>query len=158
MRCPVQNGSPDILLDYCARRLSPEAASILVQHMALCLDCRRVAEAQEAVWSALDNWKPAPISDDFDERLYARITADERRSFWRRVFGDRLSWKPALPLAAGCVAMALAVMVSIPGQGPLASPVEEVRVESIEPEQLERAVEDMDMLRQFSTTGQVQTL
>jgi hypothetical protein len=158
MRCPVQNGNPDILLDYCARRLSPEAGAILVQHMAVCVDCRRVAEAQEAVWSAMDSWKPAPISDDFDERLYARITADERRSFWRRVFGDRLSWKPALPLAAGCAAMALAVFVSIPGQRPLPSHVQEVRVESIEPEQLERAVEDMDMLRQFSTPAQIQKL
>ena len=158
MHCPVQNGNPDILLDYCARRLPLATASILAQHMAVCSDCRRVADAQEAVWSAMDNWKPQPVSEDFDERLYARIAADERRSFWRRVFGDRLSWKPALPVAAGCAAMALAVLISVPGQGPLPSSVQEVRVESIEPEQLERAVEDMDMLRQFSTASQVQKL
>ena len=158
MRCPVQNGNPDILLDYCARRLPAEAAAILSQHMAVCPDCRRVAEAQEAVWSALDCWQPESISADFDDRLYARISAEERRTFWRRIFGDRFSWKPTLPLAAGCAAMALAVIVSIPGSAPVPTPVQEVRVEAIEPEQLERAVEDMEMLRQFSTPGQVQTL
>ena len=103
-------------------------------------------------------WQPESISADFDERLYARITAEERRTFWSRIFGDRLSWKPALPLAAGCATMLLAVIVSIPGPAPVPTPVQEVRVEAIEPEQLERAVEDMEMLRQFSTPGQVQTL
>lgn len=158
MRCPVQQGNPDILLDYCARRLSPGASAVLVQHMTSCADCRRIAEAQEALWSALDSWTPAAISDDFDERLYARITAEERRSFWRRLMGDRLSWKPALPIAAGCTAMALAVFITIPDRSPRPATVHEVRMENIELEQIERAVEDMDMLRQFSMSGQLQKL
>jgi hypothetical protein len=54
--------------------------------------------------------------------------------------------------------MALAVIVSLPGPSPVAVPAQEIRMETVEPEQLERAVEDMDMLRQFSTPGHVQTL
>ena len=158
MRCPVQNGNPDILLDFCARRLPPEAEAILSQHMLVCLECRQIAEAQETVWSALDSWKPESISPDFDDRLYARITEEERRTFWSRIFGDRLSWKPALPLAAGCAAMALALIVNMPRHAPVSVQAPEMRVENIDAEQLERAVEDMEMLRQFSSTGQIQTL
>jgi hypothetical protein len=152
MRCPVQNGNPDILLDYCARRLAPEPTSILVQHMAVCADCRRVAEAQQQVWSALDAWEPVPVSEDFDERLYARISSEERRSFWSRILGERLTWKPALSLAGACATLALAVLLNVPDPAPAPLP-ETTRIESLEPEQIERAVEDMDMLRQFSTSG-----
>lgn len=158
MRCPVQDGNPDILLDYCARRLTPEVASILVEHMAVCEDCRRIAEAQEHVWAALDTWKPMPVSEDFDERLYARISAEERRSFWSRLLGDRLSWKPALSLAGACAALVFAVYLNAPAPAPAPLP-ETSRIDAMETEQIERAVEDMDMLRQLSIAGpQTKTL
>ena len=153
MRCPVQNGNPDILLDYCARRLAPETGSILVQHIAACPECRQVAEAQEQVWSALDAWEPMRVSDNFDERLYARITEEERRTFWQRVLGERLSWRPALSLAGACATLAFAVLINVPSPTPEPLP-ETTRIEALETEQIERAVEDMEMLRQFSMASQ----
>jgi hypothetical protein len=153
MRCPVQDGSPEILLDYCARRLPTDSAAILVQHMTRCEDCRRVAEAQERVWTALDEWRALPVSDDFDDRLYARISEEERRTFWARVLGERLTWRPALSVAGVCATLALAVFLNMPDSShlPVAEPP---RMEALETEQIERAVEDMDMLRQFSTPAQ----
>lgn len=147
MRCPVQDGHPDLLLDYCARSLHPDVAAILAHHMSLCGECRKLAEAQEAVWSALDSWKPPRVSEEFDERLYRKIAAAERRTFWHRWFTGGFGWKPAMRVALGCGLLACALLLESP---PAAAPPESSRIEALEPEQVDRAVEDMEMLRQFT--------
>src|SRR5690349_3128736 len=74
MNCPLENtDTAGILLDYCSRKLDAERTLILERHIELCPACREFAENQRAVWSALDSWEAAPVSADFDRRLYARI-------------------------------------------------------------------------------------
>lgn len=158
MLCPIQNsGNPGMLLDYCARRLEPETMAAMRRHMTACPECRGFAEAQEQVWSALDAWDAEPVSRSFDQKLYARISADDRRKFWTRVLGDRFAWKPALSFGAACATLALVVLFrGSDGQPnphrPAVQPT--ARVEALEVEQIDRSIEDLEMLRQFSTAAQ----
>jgi hypothetical protein len=159
MVCPVQNsGNPGILLDYCARRLDSQTMAAMTRHMSACPECRKFAEAQEQVWSALDAWDAAPVSSDFDEKLYARISSYDRRKFWSRVFGEGFSWKPALSFGAALTTVAVAVVLNVPDRHQIApSPAvlqPAAQVETLEPEQIERSIEDFEMLRQFSTPAQ----
>ncbi|MBC8166089.1 MAG: hypothetical protein H7Y20_09480 [Bryobacteraceae bacterium] len=155
MQCPLQNGSPEVLLDYCTRVPSSESLDLLQQqkleqHIHDCVDCKQFVAAQEAVWTGLDDWKPEPISSDFDQRLYARIGAEGRQRFWPRIFGQNHGWRAGVPMAGAFAAAALAVVMIMPGQKKAMAPAAETRVESLEPEQFEQALEDLDMLKQLS--------
>jgi hypothetical protein len=154
MLCPVQDTETStILLDYCARRLDGSTATDLKRHMALCSECREFAAGVETVWSALDAWAAEPIAGDFDSRLLARISEDDRRKFWPRILGVRFSWK--LSIGAACATAAVIFVISSRSSRqssaaqPHNAPVSQT--ESLEPEQIERSVEDLEMLRQFST-------
>ncbi|MDZ4797485.1 MAG: hypothetical protein SGI92_04940 [Bryobacteraceae bacterium] len=152
MNCPVTTGNPQALLDYAARTAAPEQASVLARHMAICPECARFAEAQSQVWSALDAWDAEPVPSDFDERLYARIDAESRRSFWSRILGDSFAWKPAVSFAGALATVAVALVLVVPpnrvDQPSVTSP-DTARAE-LDAEQVERALEDLEMLRQLS--------
>jgi hypothetical protein len=93
----------------------------------------------------LDEWEPEPVSADFDERLYRRIETQEGRSWWRTLFRPVLpfSLRPVVPLAAACLLAVAALLVRTPvGLGTN----EVVRAEPVDIEQVERALEDMEML------------
>jgi len=152
MHCPVQTDNPEVLLDYCSRKLQEDLVSVVEQHIRGCTDCREFAEAQQQIWSALDAWTAEEVSSDFDGRLYARVETRANQGFWARVAGDRFTWKPALPFAAAGATAILAVLLVYPPstiQSP--DPVQpSLRVESLEPEQVERTLEDIEMLRQLT--------
>jgi hypothetical protein len=151
MECPLKTGEgTEVFIAYSARTLPTETEAELRQHLGACASCRRIAEAQEEVWLALDAWTPEPISSTFDEKLYARIACEEQHPWWRRLLGSNLnvnwSWKPAMPVAAACAALLAAFL--------LKSPVPEHRPQaSVQPnidiEQVERALDDIDMLKQL---------
>jgi anti-sigma factor RsiW len=155
MTCPIRNTNPEVLLDYCSRRLDADAMARLEAHMALCPSCRAELASQQALWEALDDWEALPVSREFDARLYARIEEQNQDLFltrwWRRLFaaGSPASWKPAFS-----VAMAMVVVLGI---GLLRAPApvesvlfadggEELRIDAVEVEQAERTLEDLDML------------
>ena len=76
MNCPLETReNAQLLLDYCTRKLEPESVAVLERHIAICDACREFARGQRAVWQALDAWEAAPVSLDFDRRLYHRIEA-----------------------------------------------------------------------------------
>ena len=130
--------------------------AVMVRHMSSCPECRKFADAQAHVWSALDAWNAEPVSLDFDRELYARISAEERATFWARLIGDGLSWKPALSFAAACATVVMLFVLNIPdARTPAVLEPGVTQVEALEPEQIERSVEDLEMLRQFSTPGQI---
>jgi hypothetical protein len=160
MRCPIQNGEQAvILLDYCARKLSADSATVLERHIESCAECGRFAAAQRTLWTSLDVWEAQPVSVDFDDRLYSRIEDRQNQSWLRRLWGDTFERKPVFPFAAACAAAALAMFLNVPATRPVPGPVHErTRVEILEPEQIERAVEDVEMLRQFSIPGGGQSL
>jgi hypothetical protein len=72
-----------------------------------------------------------------------------------------MGWRPALSVGAACAAVAVALLVNTPGDDrPLphqpSTPsvvVDDTRADSMEPEQLERALEDLEMLKQLSPSA-----
>jgi hypothetical protein len=164
VNCPLQNNEgAELVLDYCSQKLDPDRVISFERHISQCADCARVVEAQKSVWDALDCYETLPaISEDFDQKLWARIEKSEARSWWRKLLdGPALgwngvfSWKPAMVTVSACAAV-LAVMVVIrpPAEVPMTNPaagiVEKAKVErTVDIEQLEGSIEDLDMLRQL---------
>ena len=139
----------DLLLSYCARTLDPEAESRLKKHLVECSECRELVKAQQAVWDALGEWEPVEVSPEFDRKLFARIAEEERTPWWSYLLRPVRSFalKPALPLAAACLTLAAALVMRTPGV--IESPVQS-KMEKVDIEQVERTLDDLDMLTQFS--------
>jgi anti-sigma factor RsiW len=148
MNCPLNTPeTADQLLDYCARKLSPDAAAVLERHMSICPECRKFAADQRAVWSALDAWEAQPVPVDFDRRLYQRI---ESQVSWRdRFLRPLLAYRGLPAAAAACLLLAVGVYVERPGRPtPPARP--DVAVADVQPEQVVKALDTMEMLSEFN--------
>ncbi|HTM47858.1 MAG TPA: hypothetical protein VL285_04220 [Bryobacteraceae bacterium] len=152
MNCPIETQeNAEFLLSYSARRLNPESTRILEAHMEICPACREFRDGQRALWEALDQWEARPVSPDFDRRLYRRIEEQEQMGWRARVFGPLrpMFLRPALPLAAmACLVLVAGFIIDEPGK--LLSPARETQPVVRELEQVERTLDDMDMLRQFN--------
>ena len=149
MNCPMEarQGS-ELLLEYTAGRLEPRAATALEAHMESCARCREFAQSQEMVWQALEAWEVEPVSMDFDRRLFARIE-QARVSWWARLTGQVMHH--AVPVAAAAGVMILAgLALERTAVTPVAPPQESAQVETLGPEQVQSALDDMQMLRDFN--------
>ncbi len=135
-----------ILLEYSARKLNAVDTARVDEHLKACAACRRITDGQRAVWEALDAWETAPVSPDFDRQLYQRI---EKEVSWL----DRLMrpFRPlfvrhGLPIAASaCLLVVAGMLLQRPADvsGPGAKP-------EISAGEAESAVQEMEMLREFS--------
>ena len=94
-----------LLLDYAAGKLAQETAANMEQHMETCPACAEFVRGQRAVWQALEGWEAAPVSMDFDRRLYARI--ERQASWWDRIVADPV-FRHAVPMAAAAGVMIMA--------------------------------------------------
>jgi anti-sigma factor RsiW len=154
MRCPIEVGNEaEILLAFAAGRLTPAQREAFELHMSECAECRRLADAQKSVWGALDAWNAPAVSEDFDQRLHARIVAEGRRQRWKR---EWFSWKPALPVAAACAALFAVFLLQNPvwHSNTAATPPAAIQTQdaqNVDVDQVERALDDMDMLNQLDT-------
>lgn len=159
MHCPIRTGEgTELFLEYGARSLTPEKEVALERHMASCEDCQRVASAQRTVWNALDVWEPSFVSPDFDQRLYSRIAREEQLPWYRRWFDSsflNMNWalRPAMPVGAACVAVLAAFLF----RGPVldTKPDVSVQPQHFDMEQVERALDDVDMLKQLGVVPSV---
>lgn len=154
VRCPLQTGDEGatLLLGYLDRQLDAETTSQLDRHVAQCESCARLVEGHRAVWSALDEYRPVAVSSDFDERVMARIAAEQ--PWWQRLMptpGGFAWWKAAMPLTAVC-ALLLAVGVwrtpaeAPPGGGKTDTAAAEAQL-------VEDTLSDVEMLRQLGLTA-----
>jgi len=135
--CPIESGAEEILLDYAARRLDPIRSRTLESHVAGCPRCAEYGRRQQAVWDVLDTWEAEPVSLDFQRRIWERIEKEDRR--WLA----GVNWRPAVPLA-------LTAMFFILWNRPATTPAgPSVTAEGVAAEQVERAMEDLDMLAQL---------
>lgn len=136
----------EILTDYCAGTLDPVRAAELQAHLQECAECQNLAEAQRAVWEMLEVWKPIEVSPDFDAKLYARIAQERTEPAWRRW----LFWRPVAALAGVGAVLALALLVRMPDSTShvQSDPSHQVQIssEKIDVDQVEQALEDMDLL------------
>jgi hypothetical protein len=157
MNCPIRNEeTAELLLAYTARRLDPAKTALLESHMAVCAQCAEFRAGQELVWQALDAWEAPGVTPDFNRRLYQRIEAEAAAPWYRRLFTTPLAtWKPAIPLAcAGLLVIAGFVLdhpATIPS--PASSPQTTInRVSVTEAEQVENALDDLQLLRQLDSS------
>ena len=156
MQCPRENGSSaELLIAYAAGALEASAQIEFERHMAVCDGCRNLAAEQKAVWDALDDWRPAPVSADFNQKLYERISQEAAIRWWERPFHLDFLWafRPAVPVAAACAAVMAVFLIMQPlTTHPTPAPAEQ----KVSIEQVERALDDMDMLKQMSLTAPVE--
>jgi len=149
MECPRQKA--ELILSYAAGTLEPSAQIEFERHLASCESCRQLLMRQQTVWEALDVWHGAPVSSGFSDKLYERIAEHERASWWRRTVEYRWSrlLRPVMPVAAASAAILIAFLVKAPLQSPnFGGPAEP----AVSMEQVERALDDMDMLKPLSTS------
>jgi anti-sigma factor RsiW len=135
MSCPLEfDKSAELIIGYCARTLDPDTTATFARHMESCTDCSEAVALQKTVWAALDEWSPVPVSPDFDQRLFQRIATTESRSRWL--------WQALVP-AVACLILAVLLWKqpnSTPGQQSI--PGQQI-------EQVEHALDDMDLLNQI---------
>jgi anti-sigma factor RsiW len=153
MKCPIETReSAELLLAYCTRKLDAESTAILERHMEVCPACREFASGQRAVWQALEAWEAAPVTSDFDRRLYRRI--DREVSWWHLLMRPLrpVLVRQGLPIAAAaCLLVMAGVLLERPAGVPRSAPQpQSAQVEAFEPDQVDHALDAMRMLGEFS--------
>lgn len=150
MKCPTGNWEDAELLAFSADKLEGARAAQLQAHLLSCAACREFVDQQRAVWQALDSWEAPPVASDFDRRLYRRL---EENPAWQdrllRPFRALLT-RQGIPIAA---AACLIVVASLVSQRPAAvtpPPGAATQVEKGQAEQVEHALDDMQMLSDFT--------
>jgi hypothetical protein len=156
MNCPLQvPEDAQVLLDYGARKLDAARTAILEGHLEICPSCREFALGQRALWETLDTWEAAPVSRDFDRRLYRRI--EQEVSWWQALLhafrpgtARPSLFRRGLPVAAAAFLLVVAgLLIEQPADSP--PPIKDrAKVESVQPEQVEQALDAMEMLHEFS--------
>lgn len=151
MKCPREFGESADLLAYTAGRLDESRAAALERHLQSCAGCREFVAGQRAVWQALDAWEAAPISSDFDRDLYRLI--EQRGGWWNRLI-EALRLPPARRLVPAAAALCLVVAAGwMVEQRPALQPAPAAgvaKVDALQPEQVEHAFDDMQMLSDFT--------
>jgi hypothetical protein len=151
VECPREkHNEAELWIGYVAGTLAPDVVLELRAHLDVCASCRETVEAQKAVWIALDSWTPIEVSPGFNDAVYQRLAAEEQVRGWGRMFHARWSWRPAMPLAAVGAALIVALLLRAPSAKPpsAAPPASTPQIE-----QVERALEDMDMLKQLGVAA-----
>ena len=153
MLCPIKVGNEaELLVAYTTCAMTPAEQEAFERHMDECAGCRELAGAQKSMWGALDLWKLPDVPADFDARLRTRIAAQDRLPWWRRL---EFSWKPAIPVGVACAALLAAFLMHSPAMhnsAPVAPPaavVSQQDAQKVDVDQVERALDDMDMLNQL---------
>jgi anti-sigma-K factor RskA len=153
----------EILLDYCAGTLDAERAGAVEQHALECGECRALIAAQKHLWNALDELEAPEIPADFDARLYARIARENAGPAWKNwlrelssggfapdgLFWQPLfSWKPVIVGAAAVTVLAVGLSLHLvtPHAPNAQNAPAQIRPESVDAEQVEVTLEDLEML------------
>jgi len=145
MNCPIETQeNKEWLLDYSAGRLDAARTAVVEQHMERCEGCARFVEEQRLVWDALGRWEAPDLSTDFNRRLYQKVDQTQTSSWFKRF------WRPLVPVAAACLLIVAGVVLHTPTA--LTPERSQARVESVEPEQVERTLDDLQMLRELALT------
>jgi hypothetical protein len=155
MICPLRKEeTAHLLLDYSAGRLDAVRVAVLQQHMESCADCAAFRLQQAAVWDAMDDWQPAPVSPDFNQRLWQRIEAGDSAPWYERLAESLrfAHWKPVLPLTAAILMIAAGFLLDHPG-GKISVQSGSTVANSVsvtEADQVEQALDDIQLLRQLN--------
>ena len=156
MQCPVEHDETvDVLFDYVAHRLEPARHSVVENHVATCSRCAGFTVSHVQVWQALDDWKGPVVSSDFNQRLLRRIYQTPAIPWYQGLFEFRsgLTLKLAIPVMAACLVASTGFVFGYAagqrGSGP--SPV--LHVDGRQADQLEAALDDLQLLRQLDSVA-----
>jgi anti-sigma factor RsiW len=151
MTCPFQTQETELLLDYSAGRLDAARTAVLARHMETCPACASFRMAQTAVWNALDVWEPAPVSMDFNRRLWQRIEAAAAAPWYRSLLDSlRLTnWKPLIPLTAAVLVITGGFLLDHPAVQRPEPGVSVIGVSVKEADQVEQTLDDIQLLQQL---------
>jgi anti-sigma factor RsiW len=143
------------LLNYCAGKLEAETAARLEGHMAACGACREFVRGQRAVWEALDGWQAPTVSSGFDRRLYERIEAqvgwwDLLVRRWQSPLGPGVRWRTVAATAAAGLMLTAGILLQQAATAPVPVPHDVAQADTVQPEQVERTLDAMEMLNEFS--------
>jgi anti-sigma factor RsiW len=154
--CPTD----DVLLDYAAGRLNQEQAAAFERHAKTCARCDGLRTAQEAVWQNLDEWSAEPVSTGFNRELWRRIDADAGESWTKRVRKALQPgfWRSVAPLAVALALVATAFVLDHSGKPtgqpkPYIETLPAVTVSVNEADQLERTLDDVQLLREINSAS-----
>ena len=151
VRCPMEaREGAELVLAYCSRRLDPDKSAWFERHLAACVSCQEMWRRRSRSGKRSIIWDALPIPRDFDRRLKWRIEAEERKPWPQRLTGLR----PECVAASGdpgCLDGRFG-LGRFPGSVPPTrpTPISRRRSETTEVEQAERALEDLEMIRQFT--------
>jgi anti-sigma factor RsiW len=142
--CPTE----DILLDYVAGSLNATQLAEFERHAKECARCDALVASQAAVWRSLDEWKPGPVSAGFNRELWRKVDADAAAPSWTA----RLHfWKELAPLAAVLALVATGFVMDHHSRPPVATTPAAVAVSATEADQLERTLDDLQLLEAVDT-------
>ena len=159
MKCPIASRENlEWLLDYGTPRMAAGQAAALERHLTNCAACREMVAGRRTVDSALDLWEAPGVSPAFNRQLYQRIQQETpwRERLWEP-FRWMVAWRGIPAAAAGCLIVAALIVTpriipdrsaSVPEQPPV------IRVDSQQPEQVVRDLDDMEMLHNFDSAVQ----
>jgi anti-sigma factor RsiW len=156
MNCPMEDRNSEKLVAYAAGELDRKTSAAIERHLSACPACRSLAAEQAALWNTLDIWEAPPVSSDFDRLLYRRIRDEVRLSWWERLSRPfrPMPLRQALPL--GATACLLVIAVFLVQQPDRLAPVHPSG-ESVRADQVERTLDDLELLRQFDKANQAET-
>lgn len=161
MNCPMKSEeSAGLLLAYCTGRLDTKTAAALSAHIDACPDCREMCARQRLLWDVLDRWESAPVSPDFNRRLYRRIeetcAGGFPRTFLRSLFSPvrPVIRRPVFSVLATLALLVAGFLVEYPGiryaeqAGNRPSPAAEAI--TVQADQVENTLDDMEMLHELN--------
>jgi anti-sigma factor RsiW len=154
MICPLKTEETELLLDYSAGRLNaPKDAArkaFLEQHIVNCRECASFQTDQAAVWNALDLWEPAPVSVDFNRKLWGRIDTAAAAPWYRRLAASLqvANLKPVLPMTAAIALIAAGFLLDHPGSNKA-----QAGFTVNEAEQVEQTLDDIQLLHQMDAVA-----
>lgn len=163
MSCPSKSKSGNArLLAFVAGRLTNVEANQVASHLQSCPSCKEFVSSQETVWDLLDGWSAdivtaAPLSADFDQKLYQRIAAAPAETVWERLAYTASRWiaRPALPLAVVTVLAVTGFFAGRPNSAVAPSVslknavVARPQTDAVDGEQLNKALDDLQLLHQL---------
>jgi len=153
--CPLlSEETKAMLLDFAAGRLHRTRAERIARHAAHCEACVDFIAGQATVWSALDEWELAPVSSSFNRRFWSRMAESDRAPWYVRL-ADSLrfgGWKPAIPVAVAVLLIAAGFLMDHRNVVPATQRGSGTGVSVIEVDQMERSLDDLQLLKQFDTT------
>jgi len=149
MKC-LKETQEDLLIAYSSQKLDGASAAQVERHLESCEACRDFVRAQSALWEALAFWEAPAVSADFDRRLYRRI--EQQVSWWDLALRPfRPAFRHAVPVAAAAAVVLMAgILLDRPAVTVPAIEKRAAQVETLQPEQVEHALAEIEVLDQFN--------